>query len=80
VWAGTGRRITPAQSIPDHEDDAAHDPPVIDPRNAMRQWEIRLNPAHLRLARHPDFRQEQWLLSATIESTEGRQRKRFNRS
>lgn len=44
VWAVTGRRITPAQSVPDHEDDAAHDPPVIDPRNAMRQREIRLDP------------------------------------
>ncbi len=52
-----GRRIAPAQPVPDYEDDAAHDPPIIDPRDAVRQWEIGLDPTHLRLAQHPDFRQ-----------------------
>jgi hypothetical protein len=43
----------PAQPIAGHEDDAAHDPTIIQSRYAMRQREIRLNPAHLRLAQHP---------------------------
>ena len=73
-----GRRITPAQPVPDHEDDTADDPPIIDPRNAMRKWEIGLNPAHLRLAQHPDLRQQQRLLSVAIDSTDCLQRKRFN--
>lgn len=35
-------RIAPAQPVPDHEDDAAHDPPIIGPGNAVRQREIEL--------------------------------------
>ena len=31
------RRVTPAKPIPDHEHDGAHNPPVIHPRDAMRQ-------------------------------------------
>src|SRR4051812_19752659 len=46
-------RVAPTQAVPDYEDDAADHPPVIDPRYPVRQWEIRLNPAHLRL-RNPD--------------------------
>jgi hypothetical protein len=46
----------------------------------VRQWEIGLDPAHLRLAQHPDFGQQQHLLSAAIESTHAFQRKRFNGS
>ena len=34
-----GRHITPAQSVPDRED-AAHDTPIINSRNATRQWKI----------------------------------------
>ena len=70
-----GRRITPAQAVPDHEDDAAQDPPVIDPRDAVRQWEIRLNPAHLRLAQQPQLGHHQHLLGAAIESNDCRKRK-----
>lgn len=51
----SGRRIAPAQSVPNHEDDAAHDPPIIDPRNAVRQGEIGLDPTHLRLAQQPQI-------------------------
>src|SRR4029077_3103058 len=43
------RSIAPAQSISDDEDDPAHYPTVINPGNAMRQWEKWLDPAHLRL-------------------------------
>jgi hypothetical protein len=32
-----GRRVLPLQPVADHEDDAAHNPPVIDPRNRVRQ-------------------------------------------
>lgn len=74
------RRITPAQAAPDHEDDATHNPPIIDPRDTVRQWEIGLDPAHLRLTQHPDFSQRQRLLSAAIESTDHVSRKQFNGS
>jgi hypothetical protein len=47
--AQRARCITPAQSIPDDEDDPADYPPVINPGNAMRQREKRFDPAHLRL-------------------------------
>ena len=30
------RRIAQPQTVPDHEDDAADDPPIIDPRHTMR--------------------------------------------
>lgn len=43
------RRIAPAQPIPDDKDNAADHPPVINPRNPMRQWKIGFDPAHLRL-------------------------------
>lgn len=80
VRAITGRCITPAEPVPDHENNAAHNPPVIDPRNAMRQWKIRLNPAHLRLAQQPQLRHQQHLLDATVESADSPQRKRLNGS
>ena len=50
-----GRCIAPAQPVPDHENDPTHDPPIIDPRNAVRQGKIRLDPAHLRLAQQPQI-------------------------
>ena len=42
-------RVAPAQAVPDDEDDPADHPSVIDPGNAVRQWEMRQDPAHLRL-------------------------------
>jgi hypothetical protein len=78
--AVAGGRITPAQPVPDHEDDPAHDPPIIDPGDAVRQRKIGLNPAHLRLAQHPDFSQQQRLLNAAIESSFRSPHKRFNES
>src|SRR6202789_1631827 len=44
-----GRGVTPAKPIPDHEHDGAHNPPVIHPRDAVRQRKIALDPAHLAL-------------------------------
>src|SRR3546814_5322409 len=41
-WTVFRRRIAPPQAVPDHEDDTADDPAVIDPRHAVRQWEMRL--------------------------------------
>ena len=35
-WPVLGRRIAPPQTVPDHEDDAADDPPIINPRHTMR--------------------------------------------
>lgn len=42
VRAIGGRPIAPARPFPDHEDDTADDPPIIDPRNARRKWRIGL--------------------------------------
>ena len=42
-------RIQSAQAVADHEDDTADHPSIIDPRNAVRQWEIWQDTAHLRL-------------------------------
>lgn len=47
------RRTSPANSIPDHEDNAAHDPSIVDPRDTVRERDLRLDPAHLRLAGQP---------------------------
>lgn len=49
VRAILGRRIASAQAVPDHEDNGAGASRAIDPEYPMRQREIRLNPAHLRL-------------------------------
>jgi hypothetical protein len=65
-------QVTGAKPLQVH---AAHDPPVIDPRNTMRQWEIRLDPAHLRLAQQPQLGHQQHLLGAAIELIDCRQRK-----
>jgi hypothetical protein len=46
----------------------------------VRQRKIGLNPAHLRLAQHPDFSQQQRLLNAAIESSFRSPHKRFNES
>jgi secreted protein with Ig-like and vWFA domain len=43
------RRVAPAQAVADHENDPAHDPPVIDTRNSVRQRKERLDPTHLSL-------------------------------
>ena len=43
------RSIAPAQPIPDDEDDPADYPPIINSGDAVRQWEKRFDPAHLRL-------------------------------
>jgi len=34
-----GRRIMPAQPVPDREDNAVYDPAIFDPQNAIRQEE-----------------------------------------
>jgi hypothetical protein len=66
VGAISGRRVTQAQAVPDHEDDAADDPAVIDPRSAVRQRKIGLDPAHLRLAQQPKLRHKQHRISPAI--------------
>jgi hypothetical protein len=36
--------IPPAQAVPDDEDDAAQDAPIVDPRHPVRQREVRIGP------------------------------------
>ena len=43
------RHIAPSQAVADYEQDAAQHTPIVDPRNSVRQREIRLDPTHLRL-------------------------------
>lgn len=37
------------ETVADHEDDAADNPAVINTRDAVRQWKMWLDPAHLHL-------------------------------
>lgn len=67
-------QVTPTKPVPDHEYDTALDPPVIDPRNAMRQWKIWLNLANVRVAQQPKLRSPQHFLDAAVESLGGRER------
>jgi len=62
---------------PDHVNDPRHDPPVIHPRYPVRQREIRLDPAHLRLAQQPRLGHQQRLLDTAIESSHQRPRKQL---
>src|ERR1700677_1181559 len=41
------RSVAPAQPVLDHEHDGADDPPIVYPRDPMREREIPLNPTHL---------------------------------
>jgi hypothetical protein len=50
VRAVTLGGIAPHQTVLDDVNNARHDPLVIDPGDAVRQWKKRLDPAHLRLA------------------------------
>ena len=49
VWAIVARCITSTQTVPDDEDDPTDHPPIVNPRNPVRQRKIRLDPAHPRL-------------------------------
>jgi hypothetical protein len=74
------RCVTPTEAVPNRKDDATHDTAIINPRNAMRQWEIRLDPAHLHLALQPQGEHQQQPLGVAIESSYLRLHKRSNRS
>src|ERR1700684_2272364 len=41
VRAIVARRVAPTQPVLDHKDDGADDPPIVDPRDPMREREIR---------------------------------------
>jgi hypothetical protein len=34
-------------AVLDHKDDRADDPPIVHPRNPLREWKIPFNPTHL---------------------------------
>lgn len=61
----------------DDVDNSRHDPPVIDPRDAMRKWEKWLDPTHLRLAQQERNIHRQRLLDDPTESTLRAQCKRL---
>src|SRR5580658_7739568 len=56
VRAIVPRRVAPAQAVLDYEDDAAHDPPVVHPRNPVRERKVPLDPTHLRLREQKQIR------------------------
>jgi hypothetical protein len=74
------RRIAPAQAVANDEHDPRDHPPVIDPRLPMRQREIRLYPAHLRLRQPDQIAHGNALLGAAIESHRNRFVNPFNGS
>src|ERR1700704_5088850 len=47
VRAIVARSVAPTQPVLDHKDDRADDPPIVHPRNPMREWKIPFNPTHL---------------------------------
>src|ERR1700730_7257962 len=47
VRAIVGRSVAPTQPVLDHEHDRADDPPIVHPRDPMRERKIPLNPTHL---------------------------------
>src|SRR5580692_681024 len=47
VPAIVARSVAPTQPVLDHKDDRADDPPIVHPRNPMREWKIPFNPTHL---------------------------------
>ena len=51
------RQIAPAKAVPDDKQDAAKHPPVVHPRYPVREWKVRLNPAHLRRRQHQQITQ-----------------------
>src|SRR5665213_1696795 len=63
------RRIAPAQSIADHEDNPRDHTPVIDPRNTMRQRKIRFDPAHLRTRQPKQITHRSTLPAPTMNQT-----------
>ena len=66
VRSVSARRITPPQAVLDDKDDLRYNQPVIDPGNTVRQWEIWLNPAHLRLAQQKQIVHKQHLLGPPL--------------
>ena len=72
--------VPPHQPMLDDVDDAPDDPTVIDPRNAVRKREKRLDPAHLRLIQQERNIHDQRLLNAVLESTSRCLCKQFNGS
>src|ERR1700687_4101776 len=45
-----GRRVARAKSVPDHKHNRAHDPTIVNSRDAMRQRKIPLYSTHLSLS------------------------------
>jgi hypothetical protein len=50
VRAIVGRSIALSQPVLDHEDDGVDDPPIVNPRDPMRERKIPFYPAHLSLS------------------------------
>src|SRR5471030_146355 len=73
------RRVTPAESVLNHKYDGANDPTVIHPRDAVREWKITLDPAHLRRRQQEQIRHGE-ASSPRLESANPSRCKKFNGS
>src|SRR6516164_6094214 len=66
VRAIAGRRILPLQAVLDHIDDAADNPPVVDPRHSVRQRKKGRNPRYLALAQQKQANHQEPPLMETL--------------
>src|SRR5580692_8526645 len=60
------RRVAPAQPVPDHKHDRAHDPTVVHARDAIRQRKIPFNPTHLNPRQQEQISHKQSLLASPM--------------
>ena len=74
------RRVSPTQAVLENKDDSADHPPVIHPRNPVRQRKIRRDTAHLRLRKHKQIVHGDTSVCGAIESIDHSARKTFNGS
>src|SRR3984885_13541790 len=66
VRAIVARRVAPTQPVLDHKDDGADDPPIVDPRDPMREREIPLNSTHLSLRQQEQISHRRSLLASPV--------------
>ena len=67
VGCVANRRIMLGQPVPDHDDDAVHDPAIIGLQDAERQGKVGFGPTYLSHARQPQIQHGQLLLGADVE-------------
>src|SRR5271155_2280603 len=80
VRAIVARSVAPTQPVLDHKDDRADDPPIVHPRNPMREWKIPFNPTHLNPRQQKQISHGEASPTSAYESGNPPLSKNFNRS